>query len=412
MEYTIPGHLLKKIDLQHLKSFMKSEGLERQGTKEMLLQTLINMINDEEQIEEKDALVASYHNFLLQTIKYNNNRIVVTYPIITTKHSVYFSEKNLLAQFDTENLSELNYSNVINGDQLTRNEFNLIFQHIDCDHGEVKLIEICYGRINEYKREDQKMETFYEYIWCEIDPKKNQFRMIFSENPRAFIKNNSEGSRAKVQKEIEPKIRRKYNLVYGSNNERETLFKIYKYLTAHIEAPYQKKVEPYYNEISVFVTNVRRNLEISDEEDIQLENRIKKLFERNLIQKDFKHFRTKNVDDGRVQSVNYSDEVGGSVKATSGGSFFNGQLDQELDLQDSRVYFDIKESIYNDKELNSITVSWVNKSGLEDDRFDDIKVKYTACSGFYITHFMNIGVREEIYNYVLPKFDDYKRKPL
>lgn len=411
MEYIIPGHLLNKIDFQHLKTFMKSEALENQGTKEMLLQKLMNEINNEKK-DERELLLASYHNFLLQTIKYNNNRIVVTYPIITTAYSVYFSEKNILDQFDVDNLTELNFSNVIEGSNLRINKFNLIFRHIKCDNSEVKLIELCYGRINKYKKEDGSSKTFYEYVWCEIDPQKNVFRMIFSENPRSFIKNNTDGSRSKVQKEIESKIRRDYHLVYAPSKENETLFKIYKYLTAHIEEPYQKKVEPYSSEISTLVKTMKEKIGISDDEDIQLENRIKKLFERNLIQKDFQHFRTKKVEDGRVQSVNYSDEVGGSVKATSGGSFFNGKSDQELDLQDSRVYFDIKESIYNDRALNSISVSWVNKSGLEDDRYSDINVKYVCYSGFYITHFMSIGVREEVYNYVLPKFDEYKGKPL
>lgn len=157
---------------------------------------------------------------------------------------------------------------------------------------------------------------------------------------------------------------------------------------------------------------MKQKLSISSYDDINICHRIQKLLERTLIQKDFKAFRTKKVDDGRVLSVNYSDEVGGNVKATSGGTFFNGQSNQELDLQDSRVYFDIKESIYSDQKLSSITVSWVNKSELIDDRFDNIEVRYTCIKGAYITHFLNYGVREEIYDYVLPKFNEYKRKPL
>lgn len=83
-----------------------------------------------------------------------------------------------------------------------------------------------------------------------------------------------------------------------------------------------------------------------------------------------------------------------------------------MDLQDSDVYFDTKESIYFDQELSSIVVSWVNKSELKDDRFDNIEVRYTCYREFYITHFLRYNVREEIYEYVLPKFDEYKRKPL
>ena len=157
---------------------------------------------------------------------------------------------------------------------------------------------------------------------------------------------------------------------------------------------------------------MKEKLLINDIEDIKLAYRIQKLFERNLIQKDFIKFRTKKVDDGRILNISYSDDVGGNVKASSGGSFLNGKANQEFDLQDSSVYFDTKESIYNDRELSSITVSWVNKSTLDDDRFDTIDIRYSAYKNFYVTHFLRYNVREEIYDYVLPKFNEYKRKPL
>lgn len=410
-EFFIPRHLLDKIDSKHLQQFMRSEGLEHLGSKEMLLDTLIKTINTEDDDIEKAQLVASYHNFLLKTIKHNNNRKIVTYPILTTQGVPYYSEKNLINKFNVSSVDELNYSNVISGKGLKNNDFTEMFRYVTISNGLIELIEVCYGRINKYKRSDNSEIISFEYVWCEIDTKDDVLRLTMSTNNNEFIKNNNDG-RNRTRNLIVKKLNRDYSLTYLSITEKQTLFKIYKYLTAHIEEPYEKKVMPYSKEIEEFADRIRSNLLISDNEDINLSHRIQKLFERNLIQKDFKEFRTKKVEDGRVQSVNYSDEVGGNVKATSGGSYFNGKSDQDLDLQDSRVYFDIKESIYHDKELSSITVTWVNNSDFEDDRFDNIEVRYTCYRGFYITHFLNYGVREEIYNYVLPKFDEYKEKPL
>ncbi|EGO2727262.1 hypothetical protein ACIMQ7_000979 [Enterococcus faecalis] len=411
-EFTIPSHLLAKIDAKHLQQFMRNEGFDHSQTKEALIYRLIESINAEDDEAEKEQLIASYHNFLLKTIKHNNNRKIVTYPIQTTQSSPYYSEKNILNKFDVPSIECLNFSKVISGEGLNKEKFTELFRHITVEDGLVELIEVCYGKINKEKRDDESEITTYEYVWCEIDPKEDVLRLILSTKRNEFTKNNNNKDRNKTQKLIKDKLNRDYNIIFLTLTEKQTLFKMYKYLTAHLEAPYEQKVNPYSKEIEDFTSKIKAELSISEKEDIGLSHRIEKLFERNLIQKDFKSFRTKKVDDGRVQSVNYSDEVGGNVKATSGGSYFNGKSDQNLDLQDSRVYFDIKESIYNDKELSSITVTWTNKSGFRDDRFDEIEVRYTCHRGFYITHFLKYGVREEIYNYVLPKFNEYKRKPL
>ncbi|EJF48923.1 hypothetical protein YS9_2306 [Enterococcus sp. C1] len=411
-EFFIPRHLLDKIDLKHLQQFMYREGLKYQGTKPDLIDTLIMQINNEDDKQEKEQLISSYHNFLLKTIKHNSNRYVITYPIITTKHSCYYSVNNIKNSFGISDLNDLNHSEVFLGETLKMGDFTEIFRHVSESDGLITLIEVCYGKINKYRRDDDSDVVVYEYIWCEIDTQSNVLRMTMPVNSQEFIRGENSGGRSKRQKLIIKKMNKDFGLVYSEISEKQTLFKIYKYLTAHIEAPYEKQVEPYYDDINEFSESIKRSLSISNIDDINLGHRIKKLFERNLIQKDFKAFRTKKVDDGRVLSVNYSDSVGGNVKATSGGSYYNGQADQALDLQDSRVYFDIKESIYNDEELSSITVSWVNKSELQDDRFDNIEVRYTCYRGFYITHFLRYGVREEIYDYVLPKFNEYKRRPL
>ncbi|WVE62165.1 hypothetical protein VXJ28_07195 [Enterococcus faecium] len=404
----IPGHLLEKIDVKHLEQFIKNEGLVLDGNKAMLIDSLIKIINEESDKYEKKQLIASYHNFLLKTIKHINNRIVVTYPIITTEQSVYFSERNIIEKFDVNSIDDLNFSDVLLGKNLKKEKFTKIFRHVSHTNGLIDLIEICYGRINSYKREDETEKEIFEYVWCEINPLDDVVRIILSENPQAFIKDNSNESRNKIQTEIIGKLKRDYNLTFKLLNEKQTLFKIYKYLTAHLEEPYAQKLEPYQEEIQRFVTTMLNNLNTEEARNIRLSHRVRKLFERNLIQKDFQKFITKKVDDGRVLSIIYSDAVGGNVKATSGGT----NARKDLDLQDSDVYFDTKESIYFDQELSSIVVSWVNKSELKDDRFDNIEVRYTCYREFYITHFLRYNVREEIYEYVLPKFDEYKRKPL
>lgn len=409
--FEIPGHLLEKIDAKHLSQFMADEGLFSTGSKEAMLIHLIDALNDEEDTTEKDQLVASYHEFLLKTIKHNNNRIVITYPLLTTDQLPYYSEKNLCSKFEVSSVSELYFSDVIRGGILKKNRFELLYRNITTSEGLTDLIEVCFGRTGEFTRSDDRKAIFYDYVWCEIDSNNQSLRVIMSEPPAGFSTQSNE-NKTKVRQNLIGRLKFEYGLIFKEIDDKQTLFKMYKYLTAHIEEPYSKQVLPFKNDIEDFVNNVKKELSISDTEDINLTYRIQKLFERNLIQNDFINFRTKKVDDGRILNISYSDEVGGNVKASSGGYFFNGQINQELDLQDSSVYFDTKESIYNDKKLSSITVSWVNKSQFKDDRFTTINVKYSAYKNCYITHFLRYNVREEIYNYVLPKFDEYKRKPI
>lgn len=413
-ELDIPGHLLEKIDLITLKEFVKGEGFNVDGTKEMILSSFLNSINIEDDDVEKSFLISRYHNFLLKTLKHNNNRIVVTYPMLITRQSAYFSEANLMNSLQIDDISELNYSKVIFGETLKQEEFTEIFRHVNSEDGDIKLIEICYGRIKIKTLDDGRTKTYYEYVWCEIDNVNKKFRIILSNSSIMISKDDKYGSNSLLRKGIEKLVSSSYGVLYSDfSNGKKTLFKMYKYLTAHIEEPYQKKVEPFDDEILSFANDMKGKLDIGDNEneDVGIYNRIKKLFERSLIYKDFENFRTRKVNDGRIISVNYADEVGGNVKANSGGSFRHHGKNKDLDLQDSRVYFDIKESIYKDEELNSIQVAWVNKSELIDDRYSKIEVKYTCYENFYITHFMNSLVREEIYNYVLPKFDEYRRKP-
>ncbi|OTN70825.1 hypothetical protein [Enterococcus faecium] len=75
----IPGHLLEKIDVKHLEQFIKNEGLVLDGNKAMLIDSLIKIINEESDKYEKKQLIASYHNFLLKTIKHINSYISYYY---------------------------------------------------------------------------------------------------------------------------------------------------------------------------------------------------------------------------------------------------------------------------------------------------------------------------------------------
>lgn len=408
-EYFIPRHLLEKIDRQHLAQFMKKEGLNVSENKEKMIYDLIEAINNlvgEENSTDREELIASYYKFLLETLKHNNNRTIITYPIYVTERSSYYSVGGLLTQFDVNDITMLNHSTVITGNRISKGDFTEIFRHITEEEGLIKTIELCYGRVYDYRRSDDTIIEKYEYVWCEIDSKSDLLRIILP------AKGKNETSQHSLQLTFLNKLKKEYGIVTKELNESTTLFKIYKYLTQQLELPYSQEVTPHEKAIDNFTNQMKQNIGVTDAEDIGLSLRIKKLFERNLIKKDFQNFRTKKVDEGRVISINFSDAFGGKVKASAGGSFINGENLQDLDLQDSDVYFDTKESIYRMEKLPSVTVKWINNSGFVDDRFDYIEVRYTACQGFYITHFLRYNVREELFNYVLPKFDDFRRRPL
>lgn len=418
MELEYPAHLRHKFDKNVVKQIAFDIGIDTSGDIDKLIYTTVVDINKEDDPEEKEDKLALYHQFVLDTIKHGDNREILTFDIEYGSTSPLTSFSRLLNHLNV-NREDFFVSKVMYQQYLS-DDYVLIYRNTDMDiqTDAMAKISLVYGRRVLYKKPikntKRKIDDIkYEYIWIEIDIVNYKMRMIISSNEKNYIDGRENGTRNQIVNRFLPKLRNNYIFsIDNEANESHTLFKIYRELTDYIEKEYNDKISvDLKSEINDFAEHIKTNLGITDKEDIELGYRIEKLFERNLIKKDFERFINKKVREGRVLNVGFTDSVGGSVKANSGGK--KKSVDGEIifDLQDSDVYFDIKETIYSEKGLQSITVSWKNDTVLtEDSRYKEIIVKYTAFNGYFSTHFLRANTRKEIYNYVLPKFNDFKRR--
>lgn len=417
-EIVIPMYFYEKFDEKQLSGLLESLGLGVSGVKTTKLYKLFSFIQRHDGLSDEELEILL--SFTKKAIKYTNNRIMIEVPIKIKNDSVINTKKNLDLEFDSENKFEVNklLELIINPkNKLINEEFTMIYRHANYTDSENKFIEIAYVREVEYayKINNQiEKKHKYEYVWCDINISKEILSIYISNNRKNTSDNQLDGTIHLMKDYFSEKLSKELDFKIGSVYDGETLFKMYRELTSKAEGKYRSKVTPFINEVKSFVKGMKNNLIISDIDDIGLENRITKLFERNLIQKDFDKIRKDPLADGRVLSLDFQDGTGSSVKATTGGVKSTEDGLVLLDMQDSDVYFDTKETIHSLKKLGIIVIEWNVVRDLPDveDRYQKPKVTYLAYKDFYVCSIQRINLNEEVSDYVLSKFDNYRNLPL
>ncbi len=141
--------------------------------------------------------------------------------------------------------------------------------------------------------------------------------------------------------------------------------------------------------------------------DVQWDQRFEGLLRRKLIKDAYDKFVNRSVeeDSGKVKKILFVDNLGSSVNANAG-------TERYVSFENSDVYFDTKDSIDIEQKLKSITVGWKIPNDIlpKDDRIRDlVKVSYTNASQYWVVNFLNVNVRKELAEYVLPKFREFER---
>lgn len=422
-EVIIPSYYYDKLDTKQLDEFLKKIGLSVSGSKETKVYKLFSFLKKQSDLtkELKDSLV----KFFLEIIKYTNNRIMIEVPIKISERSKILRKDAFLNHLNvSESSFEINHilqtilapdNNIIvnNND----GSFNIIYRHANYDQKNIDLIELAYVRNVEYSIKSGnsiKLLKKYEYVWCEVDIIKESLRIFISNNRKTADGKQIDGTIHQMKEYFTKKLSREFDFRVDFVYDGQTLFKMYRELTSKVESRYSDILIPYNNEITTFVEDMKKKLKISNFDDIDLSNRITKLFERNLIQKDFEKIRKDPLAEGRVISLDFQDGTGSSVKATTGGMRNTDEGLVLLDMQDSDVYFDTKETIHTLKRLGIIVVEWnaVRDLPLLDERYQKPKVTYIAYKDYYVCSVQRINLNKEVSDYVLSKFDRYREKPL
>lgn len=412
----IYGYLHDKIDAKQLQRFVLQNDYGTGGSKGKLLVDLQEYFNNLKDKEDKRKFLDNLNIFLLEQIKHTSNRKVITVPLHINHKSVVFNKDRLLEFMEIEE-DEFSYNNLLSWDSRTES-FDLFYQELEEKDSEIKLVKRAYGRKVEYEKVNSPgTEYKFEFVWFEIDTLNKCLRIIISSNLTGEVKNELRGTENELYNYFLNIARREFNITLDStpSNHKRTLFKMYKELTAQLEKKFEDKVLPHQKKINTLVEELKKDLKIDEKDDIGLEYRIIKLFERTLVQKEFYNATALNIAaKGKVRSIIFRDRIGGSVRATAGGR----KVDNvEINLEDSDVYFDTRESIHQLQEIDSINIKWnilkeVDKADLLDDRYHTVEVKYVARNNYYLTQFIRFNVSKEVYDIVLPKFEKYERKNL
>ncbi len=239
-------------------------------------------------------------------------------------------------------------------------------------------------------------------------------KIFISNNRKTTDNSQADGTIHQMKELFSNKLCKEFDFRIASVYDGQTLFKMYRELTSKTENKYSSMLVPHESIINGFVETMKSKLNIEDREDIDLANRITKLLERNLIQKDFEKIRKDPQADGRVISLDFQDGTGSSVKATTGGVKHTDDGLVLLDMQDSDVYFDTKETIHSLKSLGILVIEWnaVRDFPNFEDRYQKPKATYIAYKDYYVCSINRINLNKEISDYVLSKFERYRNLPI
>lgn len=418
-EIIIPSYFYDKLDDKQVDIFLKNIGFKVSGGKDTKVYRLFSFLQNEEEIS--DELAVYLNEFFLETIKYTNNRIMIEVPIKFSSNSILLKKNTLLDNFGELEINHM-MSLIINPDDNIlvndlNGEFKLIYRHAKFNGTEVEQIELAYVRDVEYAIKNGsiiKKVNKFEYVWCDINVSQEVLKIFISNNRKTTDNSQADGTIHQMKEFFSNKLSKEFDFRIASVYDGQTLFKIYRELTSKTENKYSAMLVPYESIINDFVETMKSNLNIDDNEDIDLANRTTKLLERNLIQKDFEKIRKDPQADGRVISLDFQDGTGSSVKATTGGVKYTDDGLVLLDMQDSDVYFDTKETIHSLKSLGILVIEWnaVRDFPNLEDRYQKPKVTYIAYKDYYICSINRINLNKEISDYVLSKFERYRNLPI
>lgn len=403
--------LLKKIiNSSHLSTFLKQEGLFSYDNKSLddKLDYLFESMNETNNLNEKFKL------FLCEEAKYTVNRAVVTTPIKITSRSPLFDTDTFNKAFPK--YTEYNDIITLNDNKLDKYfredpfKYLQILEQKNDDDGQITLISKAFVKKKKQVKTitiDEESDTIVtpllDFVWVDIFPQKNYYRIHFSESlPYTDGQLTFEQIYEKFSNEVETQFKTD-TAVHSAGR---VLYKIYNDLTTAAESPYVDRIATFYSDIDLFVSNISKSIAYSDEnvDGINLNTRVKKLLERAVIQQDFKTYvETTSNRDGFIDKFQYQDPTGGRVLASSN--------DASFDMSKHDIYFDTKETIDINKTLNVLWVRWFKNETIDEIiRTNQIKVRYETHPRYYVTHFLYSQVSKEVCEYVLPKFDEYEAK--
>lgn len=400
-DFVVKG-LIEKTDSSQFRDFLKENELRSSGSKGTKLYKMKVSLDKmtEEKFNEDIKLI---EEFFLEQIKYNSNRIILTFPF-ELRTSDPLNSVSQLENFKGNTIEELNFSKLFDETTAINHDFEKISQEIIVSSTKIQKVNQVYVRKVRYSDVREK----YEFVWIEIDCLSHEIR-IHLENNSKNVSVDLQGKPMSIYKHFIGQLMREFLIIAQPNPQATTLFKLYRKLTAYAEDKYLKEVEIQQEEIDEFTQKMICSEKLDIENTLDIANRIKWVFVRQLIQNDFDNFlKIQQRGDGKVKSILFHYDEGGSINANSGSS--NESNIEELDLERQSAYFDTRESIYSSQKLFSITVNWSVR--LPDNTVKEVLTRYRAYNQFLMTHILKENYSKGVYDDVFPRIKQFENLPL
>ena len=244
--------------------------------------------------------------------------------------------------------------------------FSRIYQSFSVSDEKILKVEQIYVRKVKYSDVKEKCE----FVWIEIDCTAQEVR-IHLENNAKNLSVKLQGKPMAMYKHFSGKLQKEFLVTPLPNPQEATLFKMYRKLTSYAEQEYLNKVESYQSEIDDFTNVMTDTLHLSNDGTMDITNRIKWVFVRQLIQNDFDKFlKIQQQGEGRVKSILFHYDEGGTINANSG----------TIELPEKKT--------------------------------KQVLTRYRAYKPFLLTHFLKENVSKGAYDNVFPRIKEFEKLPL
>lgn len=392
LEHKIHNDLFERINYERFGMLLKSAGITySQYDKQALSKRIEDAVNGK--LENKNLTIEMLDNFIADEISHGKNRKLyissITPMIATYLKDLQFVKASLRKnQFCEEPINKLRTL-------FKPTERELGYLKYSFNEGDLVKISLCF--VDTHKDEIETECESTNYLWVDIYPfEEKMIIKIWLKAGNIFA---AQSTMKKMYDEILDVVKNLFSISIRSTiGEKQILFKIFKHLTDVASRPFRKQVASLEEKVDGFSTECATILQINNESlHVDLPYRIKRLFERVLIQANFDLYeKPAEGKIGYVTKVSFSDATGANVKARAA-------INREIQTAD--IFFDTRDTLEEIKNMDKLWVVWFYQNGKE---IEKVETKIEVFPYYYVIHFTRLYTTKEAEELVLSNFKQFE----
>jgi len=427
MPYKINKFIKQELSIRQLRTFLESKELPFSGKFEHLIERIESEFNSDDGVINSNEV----HDLLKNAAKFGNRRMYYISKI--NRASIQSIKSKALISKVLCNISPYNNSNDFNDLNLDKNNLDsliendlFILEYLNTTYDELDLvikIELGYSYTREaIRKNDDGTElkfTYKDYFWIEINFKTSIICIHLPSFPEHFGNSYTNNT---LFTHFYKKLSSDFGFVFENMSEsNKLLYTIFKDIISVSEEPFKKRMENHSALLPQISKIIDENKVLQETSYPQFEERLQDLIERLIIQENFKEYlEYSKGKDGIISQMQYTDETGASVNATTGSTKKKGTIE----LCD--VFFDTRKTINDNEKVDILFIDWFLDYLMDEDyneENDDLKgepdeptevltvpkitTKFVSSDKYLLMHFRRQLLTEEVVTHVLSKLRNY-----